>query len=91
MMMRFSNAHARLRWEPGASSACARNPLSGVNCCARLCAHPRFWPHENKKKDLNNSLYQNHLGLKAKDGIRTRDIHLGKVDVIFSLTLPIFP
>ena len=40
-----------------------------------------FRLHENKKKDLNNSLYQNHSGLKAKDGTRTRDIHLGKVEL----------
>ena len=39
-----------------------------------------FRLHE-KKEDLNNFLYKNHSGLKAKDGIRTRDIHLGKVEL----------
>ena len=36
---------------------------------------------ESNKKDLVKSLYDKELGLQAKDGIRTRDIHLGKVEL----------
>ena len=49
---------------------------------AHLSAHMALWQGGSKEKSLTNSLFVSEpVRLQAKDGTRTRDIHLGKVEL----------